>query len=99
MTAELTARLLGKWERATDSPCAQRYPLQLTFQPNGLYFTGPRVEGVFTIWDVGTYQVVSLTEIRISTANDAIVTYRFSSTETSISFEDPDRCRFEYRRQ
>jgi hypothetical protein len=93
-----SARLIGNWTKATSSNCDQLYPDSLQFQESGLYMGQMANPGVFTLWDVGTYEVVDDETIIISTANDAEVRYSFSIADEVLTFEDPDGCSFRYRR-
>jgi hypothetical protein len=74
------------------------YPESIRFQDNGLYFGLKEPPGTFTQWDVGTYEIIESERINISTANDAIVTYRFAISDDVPTFVDPDDCQFSYRR-
>ena len=90
--------LAGNWTRITQSECAQIYPDSIDFQPGRLYFSQQEQPGTFTLWDVGTYEVVDPQHVQISTANDALITYRFSIQEDVLTFTDPQDCEFSYRR-
>lgn len=93
-----TPQLVGNWEKVSRSECSQAYPDSLHFQEGGLYFGQKDPPGTFTLWDAGTYEIVDLEHIKISTANDAIVTYDFSITDDVLGFIDPDGCEFKYQR-
>lgn len=93
-----TEKLVGNWEKITDSTCSQTYPDTIQFQERGFYFGQNEPPGTFTQWDVGTFEVVGPDQIEISTANDAIVTYKFSMAEDVLAFTDPDGCEYKYRR-
>jgi hypothetical protein len=90
--------LVGVWEKATTSPCSQAYPDRVEFHENGLCFGSKDPPGTFTIWDAGSFDVVGDAEVRISTANDAVVVYGFDLSGDAVTFVDPQRCRFTYRR-
>jgi len=90
--------LWGTWEKVTTSACSEAYPDRLVFQPNGLYFGHSEPSGTFTTWDVGKFDVLADTAIRVSTADDAIVTYRFTLSGDTVTFVDPESCAFTYRR-
>ncbi|MGF1643193.1 MAG: hypothetical protein ACFCUJ_06075 [Thiotrichales bacterium] len=90
--------LIGTWEKATQADCAQTYPHTLHFHPNGLLFGHTDPPGTFTQWDTGTYEIQSPTAIRISTANDEIVTYLYKLHASELIFADPEGCEFSYRR-
>ena len=91
-------RLVGTWVKLTQSDCSGVYPHRLEFRENGIYFGQKEPPGGFTQWDLGTYEVVASDKIKISTANDALVTYEFVFLNDLLTFVDPDHCRFEYRR-
>lgn len=89
---------VGHWERITHTACSQAYPMQLEFRANGLYLgTGAQLS-VGPGWDRGTYEIVNPTQVRISTANDAILTYQFSMADNTLTFVAPDGCDFQYRK-
>lgn len=96
--ATQTPQLVGNWEKITRSTCSQVYPDTVQFQENGLYFGQKDPPGTFTQWDVGTFEVVDPKQIRISTANDAIVTYEFSLLNDVLTFIDPDGCEYNYHK-
>jgi hypothetical protein len=54
----------------------------------------------FTLWDSGTYRILSENKIKISTANDAEIVYSFSysNENDTITFSDDNNCQFQYRR-
>jgi hypothetical protein len=93
-----TPQLSGNWEKIAGSQCSQIYPDRIEFQERGLYFGHKDPPGTFTWWDVGTYEIVSPTQVKISTANDAIITYDFSIVDDVLTFVDPDKCEFKYRK-
>jgi hypothetical protein len=88
--------LVGTWEKTPASPCSKAYPDRLVFQRNGTYL-GFRTPGTFTIWDGGEFTIVAHDQVRISTANDAYVTYRFTVAGDTVTFVDPQSCEFTYR--
>ena len=89
---------VGSWERITNTPCSRAYPTQLEFRSNGLYLgTGAQLS-IAPGWDNGTYGIVNPAQVRISTANDALLTYKFSITDNTLAFVDPDGCEFQYRK-
>lgn len=90
--------LIGHWERITNSHCSQAYPTQVEFRENGLYLgTGAQLS-IAPGWDQGTYEVTSPTQVRISTAHDAVLTYQFSIVNHTLLFVAPDGCEFQYRK-
>jgi hypothetical protein len=95
---EQASLFLGAWEKITASACSRPYPDRIDFQEQGLYFGHTEPPGTFTEWDVGTYEIISSTEVKISTANDAVIAYTFSLSSDVLTFVDPDRCEFKYRK-
>jgi hypothetical protein len=95
--AEKNSQLIGKWKKASISSCSNGYPDQIEFRDGGLYFTQNSPER-FSIWDVGTYHVAGPNEVRISLANDAILSYKFAVAEDVLTFFDADKCEFKYRK-
>ncbi|MCS6953109.1 MAG: hypothetical protein RMK57_11950 [Bryobacterales bacterium] len=93
------AVLVGSWLKITRSECSALYPDRLRLAANGLYTGEKDPPGAFTLWDAGTWEVSGPGQIRISTANDAIITYRFTHSGDRLRFVDPDGCEFEYRRE
>jgi len=90
--------LVGVWEKTTVSACSEKYPDTLDFQPNGIYVGHREPQGTFTIWDAGAYSIVADDRVRISTANDALVTYSFAIAGHTVTFTDSASCAFTYRR-
>ena len=90
--------LIGHWEKVSFSPCSRVYPTQIEFQENGLYRGTGAQAGSSPGWDVGTYEIVSQSQVRISVANDAILTYQFSIIGGKLQFLAPDGCEFQYQK-
>jgi hypothetical protein len=91
--------LVGTWEKFTPQiSCSDVYPDTINFQENGLYFGRKDPPGTFTQWDVGTWEVVDSKKVKLSTANDAVITYEFAISHDVLTFVDPEACRFQYRR-
>jgi hypothetical protein len=91
--------LIGTWEKVSGDPKSDVYPRILTFKENGLYTgTGASPSAEKPWWDIGTFDIVSGDEIKISTANDMMVTYQFNIEENTLTFIDPEKCRFSYRK-
>ncbi len=91
-------QIVGNWEKITSSACSQVYPDRIQFQEGGLYTGQKDPPGTFTQWDVGSFEIIDPKHIKISTANDAIVTYEFSILNDVLKFVDPNNCHFEFRR-
>lgn len=90
--------IVGGWEKTSSARCDQRYPDRLQFQENGLYIGQKDPPGSFSFWDVGTFEVVDEQEIKLSTANDAVIAYAYALSADTLTFTDPDGCAFSYRR-
>lgn len=95
---EPVTQLVGNWEKITHSACSEVYPDRIQFLEGESYFGHKDPPGTFTRWDVGTYEIASPRKIKISTANDAIITYQFDMTDGVLAFIDPEGCEFKYRR-
>jgi hypothetical protein len=52
----------------------------------------------FTIWDAGSYEILSSEQIKISTANDAEIIYTFSIKDKILNFLDQNTCKFQYQK-
>ena len=89
----------GSWEKVSRSACAERYPGAIEFRETGSYVGRSEPAGMFTFWDVGTFEVVDDAHVRISTANDAIISYEFSVRDETLTFRDPEGCEVQYRRR
>lgn len=89
---------IGQWERVTFSPCSRTYPTQIEFHKNGLYRGIGAQSGPSLGWDVGTYNIVSSSQVRISAANDTVLTYKYAIANDRLTFVDPDGCEFQYQK-
>jgi hypothetical protein len=98
MPAATEHPLVGAWEKITVSACSESYPDRIVFQPNGLYAGHRDPPGTFTTWDVGKLVVIDAGHVRMTTANDAHVTYIVTISGDVVTFVDPDLCAFSYRR-
>jgi hypothetical protein len=92
-----TSRLVGTWRQTAPPACASSYPALLEFQSNGLYRGTTDPPGRFATWDVGTWTVHG-GDLAMSTANDAVVRYRFTLVDDVLQVSDPAGCTFAYRR-
>ncbi|HEX8473248.1 MAG TPA: hypothetical protein VF666_04390 [Pyrinomonadaceae bacterium] len=94
--------LIGMWEKITTTECDEKYPDQLEFSERGIYF-GKRDETkqslYHPVWDAGRYEVLDKDHLKISTSNDAEVSYEFTTSDDSITFKDKEGCEFKYRRR
>ena len=90
--------ILGAWDKVSTAGCAAQYPHSIRFESSGLYFGESDPPGEFTQWDAGTHEITGPDTVKISTANDAVITYRFSVDGETLKFVDPDGCEFSYRK-
>lgn len=93
-----TAHLIGNWQKTDGPDCSRIYPDRIRFEDSGLYFAEQDKPGVFTLWDVGTFEVSGPDRIRLSTATDAVLTYSIHMRADEIRIRDPDGCEFGYRK-
>jgi hypothetical protein len=89
---------VGQWQRITQNQACRQYPQSIDFRVNGQYFGVPAEEGEYTCWDVGTFVVVGPTEVKISTANDAIIPYQCAISGDTLTFTDENGVEIRYRR-
>lgn len=91
------AELIGTWRKQSREACAARYPATLSILAGGQYRGQSETPGGFSWWDVGTWDRRSDGEVAISTANDAVITYRYRLADGELVFTDPEGCRIVYR--
>lgn len=91
-------RLVGNWEKITESPCSRVYPTRLEFRPGGLYSGAGAEPGDAPGWDRGTWRLLSPNRVQVSTINDAIITYEVSIADNVLTFVDPGGGEFQYER-
>lgn len=96
--SEVMPQLTGNWEKLTCSTCSKVYPKVIEFRENGLYSGVDAEPGDAPGWDVGTWEIIGSTAVKISTMNDAMITYKFSLEDDILTFVDEDKCEFQYRR-
>jgi len=91
--------LLGAWEKVSKAKCDEIYPERLEFSDRGLYVgkEGPSSQ-YHPVLDAGRYVVIDPGHLRMSTSNDAEVTYEMSLSRDVLTFKDKDGCEFQYRR-
>ena len=103
--------IIGKWSKISFSPsssssssspqsdCSSIYPDDLEFKNGGIYrgFKGIN-KNEFTVWDAGSYEILSREQIKISTANDAEIVYTFSIKDNILNFLDKNKCQFQYQK-
>ncbi len=95
---EMSISLVGKWKKISAADCDANYPHEIEFfdRPRYLAKKGPGQE--FIWWDAGTYEVVDENQVKISTATDEQVLYRFSLSGDIVTFVDQNGCDFRYQR-
>ncbi|HMG35204.1 MAG TPA: hypothetical protein VKM94_14790 [Blastocatellia bacterium] len=91
--------IAGKWRKISTAECDKRYPDEIEFFEPSRYLAKKGPAQNFIWWDAGTYQLVSESEVRITTATDALTTYRYSISGDFLKFVDSDGCEFEYERK
>ena len=96
--ANRDTKLVGEWEKASGGECASGYAAHLRFEANGIYFGTTEPPGAFTWWDGGSWEVPAPGRLKLSTANDAEVTYDYALEGAVLAITDAKGCRFTYRR-
>lgn len=96
---QATVQLKGVWHKMSRSQCSEQYPDRLDIREGGLYFGQKDPAGSFTQWDAGTWEVAGPEQVKLSTANDAVLTYNFLLAGDLLTFIDPQGCEIQYRRQ
>ena len=91
-------QLIGNWEKLTDSACSRVYPKYIEFREAGLYSGTGAEPGDVPGWDAGTWEIAGPGKITVSTINDTLIAYDFSVSDDILTFEDGNKCRFQYRR-
>lgn len=93
----MSHKLRGRWERASRDECATRYPVTLEFREST--YLGAKGPGQgFILWDAGQYDVLDDGRIRIQTASDELVEYRYQLSSQTLTFRDATDCEVQYRR-
>lgn len=96
MTVEKSS-IVGSWFKVSESLCSGRYPDLIEFREDGVYLT-PMRDDVFLEWQSGDYEFSGENEIKMQTANDAMVPVRYQLDEHGrlLTFiEDDCECVFE----
>jgi hypothetical protein len=96
--SDMNKIFVGRWEKLPGPPCSETYPDHIEFRENGLYFGHREPAGTYCLWDAGTFEVVSPSQVKISTAYDAVITYGFTTSNDVVTFVAPDQCQFQYKR-
>ena len=73
-------------------------PGQNRFREGGLYFGEKDPPGSFTTWDAGTWEVSGAGQIKLSTANDAVIAYELKLNGADLMIIDKHNCEILYRR-
>jgi hypothetical protein len=95
----LKTEVIGHWEKSSQSACSEQYPDRIEFRDQGLYFGQRGPQGTYTHWDAGTWEVVSDSQMKLSTANDAVITYAVQLNGNVLKFTDAQSCQIEYRKR
>ena len=98
MSTRSVLPLVGRWKKLPGEGGTSWYPDTLEFRADGTYRGAGPEPGSFVLWDAGAYQPTGSSEVRIATANDAVVTYRYTLAGDNLEFEDSSGCRMLYRR-
>ena len=89
--------LVGHWTKLPGDACAERYPADIEFrEATYLAHKGPG-QG-FLVWDAGMWDETGPDRVRIGTATDELVEYRYELAGDELRFVDPDGCAFGYQR-
>ena len=89
--------LVGTWRKTTSSECDRQYPDEIEFRETRFLARKGADQG-FIVWDAGGYEVLGPGTIKIDTASDEQVHYRFTSSDDVLTFVDSAGCEFRYRR-
>lgn len=90
--------LIGTWHKQGSDDCAAPYPIDLTILPGGQYRGSAATPGGYAVWDVGTWTKGGPGVVQLSTANDAVIEYRYRLVGGALHFEDQQGCTIRYER-
>jgi hypothetical protein len=91
--------IIGKWTKISNLECSRMYPDDLEFNEKRSYRGLKGLDkNKFTLWDVGSYEILSDHQIKISTANDEVIIYTFSIKDNILNFIDENNCQFQYQK-
>ncbi len=90
--------LAGSWRKLSSQACAAAYPLLIHFSDDGRYRAEAANPGDFILWDLGSYRIEPPDSLHLSTANDAIIRYRWQLRSDHFTVTTPDQCVLEYQR-
>ena len=96
---EMATNITGFWQKVFADDCGREYPNTLEFNDKGLFFTHKAENDPYTVWDVGTYSVESDTKIKLSTSNDAVISYSYGISGDHITFVINPHCKITYKKQ
>ena len=89
--------LVGTWQKLSGDPCGKMYPNQIEFRDDGVYLV-PMQKDEFWQWQSGDFEMMEEGVIRMQTANDAMLPYRYSISENRVlTFWDQDGCKVSYQ--
>lgn len=80
-------------------PVRRAVSRQARIRDGGLYFGHKDPAGTFTQWDAGTWEMAGSNQIKLSTANDAVISYEWSLSGDLLTFKDAEGCEFQYRKR
>ena len=97
-TATSAADLVGTWVR--QEPDAAPYPDEITFDPDGIY-SGKKASGsaVASKLDVGVFDRIDETSIRMSTATDRDETFDLDVSADDLKLVDEEGKHLSYKRK
>jgi len=97
-TETSAADLVGTWVR--QEPDAAPYPDEITFDPDGIY-SGKKASGsaVASKLDVGVFDRIDETSIRMSTATDRDETFALDVSEDDLKLVDEEGKQLSYKRK
>ena len=90
-------RLVGRWTKLPNDACAERYPAEIEFR-EATYLARKGPGQGFIIWDAGMWELAGPDQMRIGTATDELVEYRYTLENDDLTFVDSAGCTFRYRR-
>jgi hypothetical protein len=93
-----SADIVGTWVR--QEPDAAPYPDEITFDPDGIY-SGKKASGsaVASKLDVGVFDRIDETSIRMSTATDRDETFDLDVSEDDLKLVDEEGKELSYKRK
>ncbi len=90
--------IIGQWIKVSQAECSEKYPERIEFKPNGIYQAQASARArMHPVWDAGTFEVAG-NAVKLSTSNDAVISYPVKMKDETISFTDPGGCTTQYKR-